>query len=376
VFILNDLEIYELAQKILYGINDDFKNGIYSELGGDISLSWIDKPAKFNAWAESCADINNPPDHKVVLFYELARLIYRDIESFYDFCTRELVQKKYQLLFQHLSPAPFMPADFTKEASINNMFAAALTWVYFHEVGHAAQEHGYVGDVLGFGRGIKGVIHESESYSTENPDSTLPPLTGKAAVLSHTMEFAADFEGTHWCLHELVRHFAKPDPGKENFFDESENEDFRDAVYLFVCGLACVFYRFHGFRSLELSPLPEGTHPNPIVRLEVSLPHIIEYVDLLRAVANHGLTRAGLVHFLGRAAESVALFWIWRESDNKKIPDNYILQGLLNRPDLKEYFSAIVKMWDEIFPIIQPIRRFGPELGILNFTEDFRKHIL
>jgi hypothetical protein len=53
-----------------------------------------------------------------------------------------------------------------------------------------------------------------------------------------------------------------------------------DSIYLFVCGLSCILYRFHGLRNLTLSSLPKGTHPHPIIRMEIHVPHIFEFLDL------------------------------------------------------------------------------------------------
>ncbi|WDU63879.1 hypothetical protein LRS56_04925 [Pseudomonas poae] len=174
------------------------------------------------------------------------------------------------------------------------------------------------------------------------------PLTGREAAVSHVTELAADFEATFMCLGELMRHFA---------FDECENElppeGFLGATYLFVCGISCVFYRFNRGRGLEPSSCPVGSHPPPIDRLELNLPHIFEWFDRPAMQAFTTLDRTAIVKLFSKAAYSGAIFWACKKSNNSSIPGRALIRGIMNKPESKEYYKVIVDTWDEIEPMIR-----------------------
>ena len=117
---MTDFEIYQLAQNIASSITNDLDASRYAELKGSLSVSWISKPKKFNAWAE----------------------------EFFDFAETQLTTDAFKPVFGDLHPIPF-PSSFSKENSVKNIFIASFTWVYFHELGHAAQEHGHVRHIFG-----------------------------------------------------------------------------------------------------------------------------------------------------------------------------------------------------------------------------------
>jgi hypothetical protein len=379
---MDDFEIYTLAQEVISSITGDLSNGIYADLTGNLTVSWIDRPRKFNAWAESNSPADMPPEHKIAIFYELARLIYKDAEEFCDFAGSELSNHSLKPLFNNSSYIPSLPANFTKEDCVKNIFMAALTWVYFHELAHANQEHGVIHENFGGDQARTSVIEEYAGNSMEEISDSKPPLTGRASALSHVTEFAADFEATNKCIHELFRQFVyKPheemlalDPESIELEDlrrdDYDPELFQSILYLFVSGLSCVFYRFHGLRSLTL-------HKVPVIRMEFHLPHIYEYLDLEpnRRLTKLSLDRRGLVELCLDAANSAAAFWITRKSGAQQYPAEFLLLGLRNRPSMREYFRIIVSTWDEIEPTIKNNRRFGTGLDLMNFPPDFRKHV-
>lgn len=386
---MTDSEIYYLAQSIASSITGDLAEGIYKELKGTLSIIWKERPRKFNAWAESKAPINEPPEHKIGINFELALLMYRDAEAFCDFAGSNLATDAFKPLFENSDTIPSLPSGFSKEDCAKNIFIAAFTWVYFHELGHAIQEHGYIRHRFGGQVADSQIVEECDANATEDDSNATNRLTGKAAALSHTMELAADFEATSYCIFELLRHFVFKEEIDENIAPSSMTlEDlvaqdydvgiFKDILYLFVCGLSCVFYRFHGLNNLSLQDVPEGSHPNPIIRMEINLPHLYEYFDLpaIREMTKHEMRREDLVRFLTTAANSAAIFWIHKKTDSITIPNNYFLIGLGNRPEIKNYFQIIVSTWDEIKPTIESIRRFGAPFGLLQFTPVFRQIVL
>lgn len=387
---MTDQEIYEFAAGIADAVLGDYSAGIYADLGGTLTVAWSTEP-KFSAWAESDGNIESPPHHKVVLCYELARKLYRDVEAFHQFMENEFFQNQYQALFEVFEMKPKLSDEITRPDSIKNIFIGAFTFVIFHELGHLIQEHGYIrkkfGDI-----GTNTHIEDCESDGEH-------PLTGMAAIISHVTEFAADVEAVNWCIVELMRHFlplsetdkelirqelpqaewGKGHPMLAPPLTEAERErqlfEFQSNLFRFVCGISCAFYRFYGERTVTPEAIPQGSHPTPIRRLELCLPNIFERLDSDGGNELHGLNRSQLVELCSGAADSAGIFWLWRYSQNIGIPDNFIVKEVMADTYFETYWAAIVSAWDEVEPIIKDIRRFGFPGGMLFFTDYLRSHL-
>nr|MDP2191502.1 hypothetical protein [Rhodoferax sp.] len=361
--VMTDQGIYDCATDVIYSIVGDLSKGIYAELGGNLTFSWSTKPL-VSAWAESAGDPFCPPQHRVVICYELARRFYRDAEDYHQFAASELFEDRIQGFFRDYDPNPRLPGHIDKMASVRNMFIGSLTWVFFHEVGHLMQEHGYIRALFGSNETTT-PIEDCESDGKQT-------LEGRAAVIAHVTEFAADVEATQWCVEELARHFLFT----EGNLEEQSLQDFRSTLFLLVCGISCAFCRFYGQRSVEPEQVPASSHPTPNRRLEVCLPNIFEKLDFGgRGKELHGLSRSQLVYLCGGAAYSAGFFWHWSYAQQSGIPDNFMPKGLLQDKFIKKYWSAIVLAWDEMEPTINKIRRFGSSLGMLSFNSEFRSKI-
>ncbi|WP_217516138.1 hypothetical protein [Vibrio metschnikovii] len=350
---MEDIEIYELAGNVLSAITGDLNEGAYADLGGTITLSWSSVPT-LNAWAESSSNIDEPPQHKIGIHYELVRQIYRDIEAFCSYLDRDLDKQVFDFWFQDFEqPIEMLPSIFSSEAHRKNMFIAAITWVYFHELGHLTQEHGFIrSQKLNVGTELI-----EECYAQ---DGDL--IKAEASALYHATEMAADFEAINFCLGELVRHF--------------NGEDLKASIYLFVCGLSCVLYRFHGSKSLALDSEPVGTHPNPLVRLENVIPQIYEFLSIPELHSHIGieLNRKMMLELCNQASSAAGLFWLRRQETVLDKPEDYFLTGNLNRTNGKSYMRAIIDAWDAVEPTVQELRRFGSYFGVLQFSTHTRQN--
>lgn len=356
---MTDVEVFELAASVTSTITKDLSEGIYVQLRGSLTMTWSTSP-RFNASAHSLGPSSEPPRHKIVLNYELARQLYRDTEYYLEFVDN-FHDDKLLPLFQGLDFAPNVPRYFSHKERAANMFIGALTWVYFHEIGHLWQEHGEIRRQFGDLGEKAELIEECLAESEEQ-------LTGRDAALWHATELAADFHATSTCLFELIRHFASDAiRGKAQ-----DLQPFRAAVYLLTCGISCACYRFYGLRPTDSLPHPVGSHPTPIRRLEVVIPQLFEFLDNGGAF---GMDRRELILLCSGAAYSCGFYFLgWLKSP--EVPENYMLKGLLNDPSGPSYWKVIVDVWDEIEPRIRQIRRSAIELGMLRFASDFRSKVL
>lgn len=369
---MTDQEIIDLASQVANLIVGDLSNGIYASLKGSLSVAWspVDK---FNASADSLGKVDEPPNHRIVLHYELARQLYRDAEDYHDFCVGDFKEEAYQSFFDGFDVKPKMPEIFKREARIKNMFIGAFTWVIFHELGHLTQEHRYIRN-----RFYASVSTSSQIEEWEDANNGAQ-LTGRAAAVFHATEFAADFEGVHWCLMELMRHFLKLESfaNGEEVSDKKTSAEFQGALFLLMSGIACACYRFYGTRPSQPSAEPVGTHPTPIRRLEVCVPHAFEMLSGVNEGTSsiHGMDRRQVVHLCTGAGYTAGLFWLWRYANTPGIPEHYMLKGAIQDPHASTYWKTIIETWDEIEPAISQVRRFGSWLSLLQFSDVFRSRV-
>lgn len=362
---MEDTEVIELAAKVIGMITSDLSNGIYKKLGGNLVHRWS-TDSRVSAWAVSESGHDEPPLHYIYMTYDLVLRFYRDAESYHEFVYTQISDQKVGSLFINFDPRIWLSVESERSHSISNMFISAMTWVFFHELGHLVQEHGYIRSSYE-PEELTSLIEDCNSSGTGE-------LNGRAASISHATEFAADVEATHWCVMELARHFL---PSVLNS-TTAQKKEFQNNLHHLVCGISNAIYLFYGEANGEPEELPIGSHPTPLRRLEVCLPNIFEKLDFNKLGSDwHGMKRDDLVHMCIGAAYSVGFFWLWRRSTEPviSIPDNFMPKGILQDPFLLTYWTDIISIWDELLPEIMRIRRFGGALGILDFSDELRSKI-
>jgi len=354
---LTDLEIYEFAQNVLSRITEKLSETYYKNLNGSLTLGWSEEP-QFNAWAESHTIPGQAPNHKIILNYELVRQLYRDAEGFCAYVQTEPVLNLIKNAFKN-HPHDCLPRCFTLESCIKNMFLSALTWVYYHELGHLMQEHGMVRNNV-VGSATKNTIGEIDSHAKI-------PLTGRAALISHATELAADFEATTLCVFSSALHFLKESS------DLCDAEVFTGNIYLLTCSLACIFYRFNGGTAGAMGTPITGSHPSAIYRIEIIAPHIYELADRLLKENGFEMTNGRLISVVKQAADLGSLYYNYSITSASEKTIDLFIKGFTNRPEFKPYSREIVNIWDEIYPTIVASRRFGIDAGLMQLTDAFRQ---
>lgn len=365
---MEDEQIYELAGEILSDITHDLNEGIYAELGGRLSIAWSTNEI-YGAYASSLNQSDKPPEHCITVYYEFARQLWRDIEDMCRFL-RTVPRGSWADAFYHtFADRATLPTCFNAEDQVRNMFAAALTWVYFHELGHLMQEHGIIRRE--FGPEGDGVEISTDVHDCEV--SHRKPISGREALVSHVTELAADFEATNSYVEGLLRHIVDP-----RFVSKQQRpEVFLGTLYLMVCGLSLVFFRFNGREPILPVAAVEGTHPKPLTRLEILLPQIWENLDwdLFRTEEGHSADREQLVKTCTKAAFSAALYWSTSVTNDHNLDPRFLLKGVLSNLDILQYLQPIIEMWDEMLPRIEELRRYGPPRSLMRFTNEFRNRI-
>lgn len=363
---MENIEIYELASRVLGDITRDLNEGSYAKLAGELTITWHEEK-KFGAFASTLDEAGKPPKHRVTMYYELVRQVWRDAEDLCKFLRSIPKDSGADKLYDFFGDTANLPKCFNDDELVKNMFVAAITWVYFHEIGHLMQEHGVIRDEFGVGNGS--TAQTTNVYDFEAPHNK--PLVSREALVAHVTELAADFEATHFYVIELLRHVTDPD----FVDDEARTEVLSGLIYLMVCGLSLLFFRFNGNQPILPTAVIEGHHPNPLTRLEINVPHIFESLDIAGRFADTGLDRKQLVSLCAKAAFSATLYWSLIKTEKREFDDRLLLKGLLSNPVVLQYLQPIVACWDELMPRVKEIRRFGTDLGLMTFTDSFRMRI-
>ena len=350
---MEDIRIYEISAKVLNEITSDLNESIYAPINGTLVLKWSEAPT-FNAYASSKSSIKKPPNHEICIHYELVRQLYRDIESFCEYYSQEHTTNWWTNFFKDLDNAPPLFEFFEVEQCCFNMFVGALTFVYFHELGHLVQQHGYIRHKKGGSKDF--LINEYQVMG-----QTI--LRGKPSSVSHVTELCADGYATTRCLFELMRQF------------DDNKEELRVALFLFVCGLSCIFHKFSNEEGYAPIDAPIGSHPNPLIRMELNLPRIYELMDLVSKPSGHLMSRRELVHLCSRASNSSSLYQLAKKGFSNESSNDPFIRGLLNRSEDRNYLLHIVNTWDDIKSLLREVTIEGHELYYLSFTDEFREFI-
>jgi hypothetical protein len=374
---MNHEEAIALAAETFSALVRDISGLHYTEDGASLSWNWIVDPEKDGlARAHSLGLPRQPPQHMIRIYHQFVIDLYEDASSYCRFAENELGTDRLSQLYPDFDPRPSLPEGMDLNVAIHNMFMASLTWVFFHELGHCSQEHESI-------RRMHSLLPQS-GYIDENecPSSLVSQAD---SAMRHAMEFAADAEATAWCITELGRHFLAPyllnELGEQicQIDIEPDNEgfkEFRANLFLLVCAVTLVFCRFNGSREMLYSPLPQSTHPLPLRRLERCLPQIWEMLDVQELAGSfHGLSRRQLVCIGIGASTSSCLFWLKGHCSWPREGEVFLPRGLPQDPHIETYWDSVINSWDAIKGEVAINRRYGSELGLLNFSHAFRELI-
>lgn len=367
---MNEEDVYKLAFEVLSSITRDLNEEIYSPLGGELKLTWSERPI-FQAYASSSSNIDSPPNHTICIHYELVKQLYADIKKFEYFADNFHIQTDIKHILDSIIEIPIFPTKMIKDDAIINMFISCLTWIYFHELGHLYQEHGYIRNRFGLTNTPVTNLEEQYIENSEN-------LTSRQAKIFHITEIAADYFGTTMCITELLRHFS-PLEGTSLIDDDSKGEEFIESSYMFLCGLSSTLYKFYGDKisrdpnAIKIEETPVGSHPNPLLRLELMYKHIIELIclDYYKSIGNYSENRDTITRIYTRAIFTGAYFWIIRNIAPEDFSPDFFSPDILNSEEKKNYMRIMVNIWNEIEPTILAIQRHSILNGTLKFSEQF-----
>lgn len=76
-----------------------------------------------------------------------------------------------------------------------------------------------------------------------------------------------------------------------------------------------------------------------------------------------------------QAADLGSFFCNYTKATGTDETIHLFVKGFLQRPEFKAYSKEILNIWDEIYAEIITSRHFGVELGIMQFTAEYRNFV-
>ena len=377
-----DIEVNNLASVVLRDLTEEFSEAVYSPISGKLTSTWSTKKG-FNAEAFSKKHPSAGPEHTIVIDYTIATELYRYAEKLSKFTRSEKLKKFLETQPNDYMPLPLIPKSTPGDSFVNNIFLAALTWIFFHELGHAAQDHGLIREKnldtessTSTSVNDEQPYNEEYSYTQEAHSQTDKKLSHHNSLIYHVTELAADSEATCTTIFEILKHAATVENldalGK---LPKLNWKFILDNCYLMIAGISCIFFRFNNDRATPTQASATGTHPNAFFRMEMVVRQICRQLKFIAKEAEHKISDREILRLAKQAADLSALFWHHEISDQTISEEDLLIRGLAERPEFKSYTAELITTWDNLIPQIFEARRFGSRLGILHFDKEHREYI-
>lgn len=300
------------------------------------------------------ATMTGPDAYAAEISYGVIQQAVADSKSFYD----QIISIRSSMPAS--SPKYILDAQagaarysMNKDEFVNNCTSGAIIWLLLHELAHITQGHIFIGTDGN---------RTAPSSINESPKSA-PGLTGKDAELSHTKELAADHQASFMSAGEMIRHHQENSAAYEFNLNEM------------MAGITMMFYRFYGCESDIRIALATGTHPHPILRLEMIIAWIMENMDFLTKLKGAKFSKAELRLRIVSACWDATYYSFQAMNPGKSISLEHLPLPVLERAGSPGYFSRIVSTWDEVRPTIIDIGTYIDEKLLMSFNDEFRERI-
>ncbi len=367
---METFEICQFAESVLRTMVLEINKETYIPNGGILQIYFSREEIK-NAYAQNISTESSPFNHKITITYELICSLYENAVIFHNYLESEFDKKHFDFYFKEdVNYNDLIPEKWNQEQFCKNLFLAALTWIFFHELAHLNQNH------------FKLVTrtYKLNDLSTRNNiifDEIIFLIkfdNGQSTFTdNHVFEFFADYEATIICISELIRHF----------YDDSK--ELENMIYIFTCGVSLALYSFQNKDYFEISLEDSFTysHPLPLVRLGMVIPILNEFFSLIAKASYEiegkkllNLDRKEIVQLTNRAWVVNSLFW-WRIANvPSEFLKNFQIIGLLSDEDFKQYLKLIVKKSDEFREKIIEQQLIRNQFTVMTFTDQVRNLVL
>ncbi|SEJ07081.1 hypothetical protein [Achromobacter sp. NFACC18-2] len=337
-------ELIEDAVEFTDAMKADLDARWYAASDVELSIRWL-STMEVKATASVEPSLETVEQHVVSLSYGLLDCLYSVAFEFARF-TRVPSGEDHV----HGTIAPPQHIDILETAEL--MFMVGLMFVFYHEIGHLNQGHGSIRALYGDDP-TNGLIDDFEEAEVRRK-------VGDAATISHATEFAADFEAQDW----MVRHLSSLSG------DEAIHQ-----AYLQCAMVSCTMLLFNGDQPVQLDSEPLGTHPYPVVRMDIWIQGFTERIALLAQRLQITEDRAELSKRFSDAGFLALLSWLTRNDKLDSPPHSDFCKGLPTHPNFSTYMRHVINSWSRHDELARAARRYGWPMGVLYFTDEYRARV-
>ena len=344
---LSSLEVFDLAAEIAGRIKNHLDELWYEKAEITLSIMFSTKP-KLGAWASVAPTVEAPTRHEITLTYALVEHIYSEALDFSMFA----IGRKGQV---NPSGAHMIPEQFDLLQAAMFMFESGITFLIFHELGQINQYHGPIRAKYGPTGTAISIISEFEVMDTTQM------LTGDLASIFHATELAADFEALDWMANSLQAIF--------------KGADFIDHAYLQCAIVSCIMLMFNGGNPVCLDPVPVGSHPYPVLRMDLWIKAYAERTWVLSKALELETSKEEVTKRLMDASFWVLMKWMTR----LQLPDvpchTDFFKGMMAHQNYDSYMLEIINLWTLEYQQARRNRKYGGPFSVLYFTDQFRAKV-
>ncbi|WP_175170265.1 hypothetical protein [Achromobacter kerstersii] len=338
------MELPELIEKAV-----EFTNAMKEELDArwyaasdiELSIRWL-STMDVEATASVEPSLEIVEQHVVSLSYGLLDYLYAEALEFARFSRAPNGEDHV-----HGTIAPPQHIGIFETADL--MFMVGLMFVFYHEIGHLNQGHGSIRALYGDDP-TNGLIDDFEEAKARRK-------VGDAAAISHATEFAADFEAQDW----MMRHLSA-----------LSGDDAIHQAYLQCAMVSCIMLLFNGDQPAQLDSEPLGTHPYPVLRMDLWVQVFTEKLALLAQPLQITEDRAKLAKRFSDAGLMALMSWLTRYEKLDSSPHSDFCKGLLAHPNFSSYMRHVISTWSRHDEQARASRRYGTPMGVMYFTDEFR----
>lgn len=313
------------AQRLVDYLSDQMRSQIYNHSDTTLTVSWSSSP---NFYASAGASSDNSTHH-ITIGYELLEKIYKDSLLLSHTSVKIFADDRYKLLFgdKHRSTNGVLPEDTDPDQCKLLMFRGTVTFIFFHELAHLIQGHGFLNGSVNANK-----LHELVEHNLNEDTST------ESVELSHYLEICADTEAINWTLQAMAICSSNK---KLNY----------TPFYMLVCGLTCMFHRFFESSTSNIGFL--GSHPNPSIRKDFVRNTLLAETSkrIYKENSSWKYNYSSMVMDISLAQLHAHLYWHLAHNIEESMPRMMSIHSF-SSPDVQPYLSKLFSINEQLSPKI------------------------
>jgi hypothetical protein len=342
-------EVYQAGYDIIQALLARARP-LFEKHGKSLSFKEYNDP-RFRASAGR--DPHDDAEFSVIFSPSVSTILFREISAFVDMAADRFGNETFSEAFGDVTGPQsigILPEGWSRLECRDTIFERALVWLFHHETSHIFQDHFEVrarnGDVdVAMTSHIEEVAEVSGNLA---PDSRL-------SWVYHATELAADHEALHYSLFYDSLSARTPSAGHIS----------TGSIWCFVCAVSFMFHYFYADREYAtISPVAEGSHPDPTIRLATLTAHLHQMLqwDVVRKSAQDLASDDVLGRQISAAEAAMGAYWSHRRPGQALALPAVLGRLMACQKEILAYMKTLATVWTELRGDVLKLY-FGESLG-------------